>query len=155
MQTTFTKDALAKALGPAGAGVASEISRTFDLMEIAERELKGNDRPGLFLALCPTGAIKRMSDEVYRSHARELIKRAKAKQKLAPATDAECLAALSETSLKAPLTQSAAACAEWLFARVLPGHGLGKGPSETWSGQVEEDVAVMRKKLAVADRDAS
>lgn len=132
--------------------IRGNVGRLFDLMEIAEEELEraGVRRKGDLAELYP-GPFLRTSADLYRAHARELAERMKHGQSCEPGTLAEALLVMIETSLAAPLTRAGQATYETLFARLLPDEAkrLGIVPSPgIHPGQVEEDIAALRKRLA-------
>jgi hypothetical protein len=136
------------------------VTAVFTAMSIAEEEIGAIPRlqqGDLFLHLVPTAALRGKSPEVYRAHARELVERRRAGEDLRPGTDAEIMAALSDMSLKAPLTRNAQALYEQLFtavygedvARRVLGGAADKG---SWAGAVSELRHEMRRKLASPER---
>ena len=72
-----------------------------------------------FVLLRPTQPLMR-TEAVYRAHCRELIDRVAGGEDTRPGTAAECCAALSEASLRAPLRSSAVG----LYARMWRAAGL-------------------------------
>lgn len=134
-----------------GEVVGSAVSRLFELMAVAEEEAARAGRPDAFAILCPTPVLRGKSVEVYRAHVRELLGRLQRGDDLEPGTDAECLCAALYAGGDAPLRQEGQAVAEWLCARVFPVQaaeiGCGRMP-ERWEGQVLEDVAQLRRRLA-------
>lgn len=117
LQTLFSTDEL------------SVIRSTFRRMEIAEDEiarakeafpLKAEAIHNAFRYLCPTKPLECLSDDVYRQHCRELLKRIVDGADLRLGTAAEVLALLSAASLEAPPTRTAAVLYWQLFKRVLP-----------------------------------
>lgn len=137
--------------------VGSVVRFTFDCMGVAEEELKKAEASAAFPLLCPTPLLVGKSLNLYRSHARELIARFKAKEDTRPGTDAECLTALLHGALKAPLDSTAAALAERLFRGVFDADevrrlGLGEAPREPWPGASDELLTTLRRKLRVEER---
>lgn len=113
-----------------GGYIPRPVIRALRMIEIASEELtrefpKGGEPLGLFMALRPPPLLKEATEALYRAHARELCARAKAhkygagKGYLMPATEAEALAGLLATSLRAPLTSTGQEIAEWLFVRLF------------------------------------
>lgn len=140
-----------------GASVASVVSRTFDLMLVAEEELRrAGDGPGWFAVLVPPAGFTQLDDGVYRAHCRELVGRLRRGKDCRPATDAEVLAAVMSASLKAPLGPGHQALAEYLFGKLFPDHEVSKRDRspEVYRGQVEEDLELYRRKLRVESRVA-
>lgn len=143
--------------------IGSAIGYAFDCMGAAEDAIKlaglSKEQGSVaFGAMCPS-PILRGKVELYLAHAMELCARVKRGVRgpgLEPGTDAECLAAYSEQSLRAPLNRQGQACYEALFHKLFPKAARAlqpEGPTpETWPGQVAEDVAQLRRKLTVKGR---
>lgn len=150
--------ALLALMGPQGA----QIGRCFDLIEITEEEVKRAGSPeGMFMVLVPPAGMSELSSEVYRSHARELLKRHAAGEPLDLATDAELLCAFSEGSLRAPLNATGWAAYVALARRVFTSKefrgqvaALSRGVHEPYEGAVEEILSDMRQRLRVPGRGA-
>lgn len=143
-------EALRKVGGP-----ASEAARTFELLAIAERELRGVPKSignAVFGALAPPPGMSRLSDEVYRAHARELVERAQRGASLEIGTDAELLMALSEASLRAPPDAGHAAAFERLFERVMGRRVDGEPTRESWPGEIDQILSALRARVRVAGR---
>lgn len=111
-----------------------------------------------FQALMP-GSLVVLDPRVYRQHVRELIDRVLDGLDLAPGTDAEILACLTQASLVAPPGQQAAALHERLFARVLPeqygrifADPHERPTSEPWPGACAELANQLRRRLAKRER---
>lgn len=138
--------------GPLGA----RLSEVFDRVRIAEEELAGADlspeaRSTAFGVLVPTAPLRGKAPELYRAHVRELLGRLARGEDTAPGTLAECLSACLYTAGDAPLRQEGQALTEWLFAEVFPDRAkeIGCGEArERWQGQVQEDLAALRRRLA-------
>lgn len=142
-----------------GAAPGSEVMQrarsAFSQMRAAEEELRrafperGSEPDGLFGALCPRPEFRLWSRApgVYRAHARELCVRAERRLDMAPGTDAECLLALSDMSLKAPLNATGTALYESLFKRVTGRAVEGEPAREPWPGAADELLHDMRRKL--------
>jgi len=141
--------------------LGSVVSQTFDRMEIAEEEIRAANvargrSPGdkdsrvhrSFRILCPPECMLGKSSEVYRAHARELLGRVATRKDTQPGTLAECLCAVLDMSLKAPLTSSYGAVAEKLWAACGMPVIDGEGPREAWPGESDEIIAALRRKLA-------
>lgn len=101
-----------------------------------------------FQHLCAPVSLRELSEDVYRSHVRELLLRAANGADLRPATKAECLAALSAMSLTAPLTQDYSALMARLFNWIMK----RTDPENTWTlesypGACDEILVEMRKRL--------
>lgn len=140
---------------PLEGGHARTISRTFDLMAIAEEEIeraggRGSKAWGAFGHLCPN-ELAGYSDDLYRHHCRELIARFVAGEKTEPGTTAECLATLSRTSLNAPLkgdpTNLMARLFRQVYGRDVDGHE-GQEIRESFPGALDEMEQEMRRKLS-------
>jgi hypothetical protein len=145
-----TLSEMLEVVAPGGLGI------TFECMSVAEKVLsrefggKENEPEGIFLALCPSAPLRDKSLVLYARHAEELCARAAAGQDVNPATDAELLAAICDTSLVAPLTTSGSAVAGYLFAKVFKGRAIGPGRAyAAWAGQALDEVAKMRSKFSV------
>ncbi len=146
-----------------GDSKANIVFRTLDLVGVAEQEIKRykDTAPELagrydaaFEHLQPTGEMVQMADRVYIAHVCELLDRITAGQlDLADGTLAECLCAASYISTQAPPTAKFEAVIAHCFRAVLPEKAsLFDGVHESWSGQVDEDLGVMRRKLRVESR---
>jgi hypothetical protein len=140
-----------------GGALGARVSSLFECIEAAEEEIAAADLPAdlrsrAFGALCPTLPLHGKSLDLYRAHARELLGRMHHGDPLEPGTLAECLSVCMYAAGAAPLRQEGQALAEWLYAQVFPEHAkaIGAGDArERWEGQVQEDLAVLRRKLAV------
>ncbi len=138
--------------------VAGAIGRAFDRMGIAEEEIEAAKKKwpdkkaeihAAFGALAPGELSRYGSDRLYRAHARELLERVAKGERLELGTDAECLAALSLASLKAPLASGHVAAMEKAFASVFPKNALGPNVGrESYPGNVDEILTEIRKKIA-------
>jgi hypothetical protein len=154
-----TKDLLAL-MGPVG----GSIGRIFDLMEVAEEELKRAGQPkGMFMALLPPESMRDLIPDVYRSHCRELLARHKAGKSLEDPTRAELLCAVADVSLKAPLNATGAAAYMRLAKEVLrdergrsliPPDLLEDLPREPYKGAVDELLSGLHRRLFVPGRQA-
>lgn len=139
-------------------GLPASISSVFDLMGIAEEEieramkrtrvqLKRDAIHGAFVFLAPTPGMTTLDERVYRSHARELIARCAAAEKLDAGTKAEVMIALSQMSLVAPPSAQYAALYERLFAEVMGQAVPGEAVREPWPGAADELLADLRRKV--------
>jgi hypothetical protein len=143
-----------------GGVLGARVADLFDCMAVAEEELDAarltpEQRSQAFGFLCPTTPIRGKSLDLYRAHVRELLGRLREGATLEPGTLAECLSVCLYTAGDAPLRQEGQALAEWLYAAVFPHDPARLGAStmpERWEGQVQEDLAVLRRKLAVERR---
>jgi hypothetical protein len=106
------------------------LDRVFRTMQWAEAEIEAAQRrhPDAadriwrsFSLLRPTLELIR-TEPVYRSHCRELLDRVACGEDTRPATAAECCVALSETSLRVPLSTSVAGLYTrlWTLAQLPP-----------------------------------
>lgn len=143
----------------------SAIRRSFERMKIAEEEiarasrLRSNSSPErrariqrAFSVLCPPEQLALKSDDVYRAHARELVRRAAADEDCRPGTDAEVLCCMLDCSLAAPPTALVGLACARLFGLVV-GRSIGEELSaEPWPGAVAELVEDLRRKIAVPSR---
>ena len=109
------------------------LGSTFRRMDIAEDEIARAKQThplhaaklhDAFRALCPTTPLRSISHTIYRNHCRELLERIVTNADLKPGTDAEILSILSEASLVAPPTRTAAVLYWRLFRRILPAQAL-------------------------------
>lgn len=136
---------------------AAPVLAVLDCLDIAGELLeeafpqRSEEPKGLFMLLQPPASMQGKAAALYRAHAAELVRRAKAGGDLRFATRAEVLVALLATSLKAPLRSEAQACAETLFAEVFPGV-VPPQAREAWTGQVESDIVEAQRRLSVAGR---
>ena len=147
-------------MGPVGASIA----RTFDLIEVAEEEMKRAGQPkGMFAALTPPDVLDGVSRDVYRAHCRELLQRHKQGKSLEEPTLAEMLSAVAGASLKGPFNELGHAAYLRLAKRVLvdekgrsllPREGEHEEPREPWPGAVDELLAGLQPRLRVPGRRA-
>jgi len=144
--------------------VMRSVSRAFDLMKIAEEEISAAERAAPRAKKKIHGAFRymhskylvRYGDGVYRAHAREIIARVKRGADLSPGTDAECLAALSEMSLRAPPSADFALAMATVFRAVFPAApaDLTEMGRESYEGRTAEILGELRRKLS-HERDVS
>jgi hypothetical protein len=110
------------------ASVGRAIDDAFEKMEVAEEMIdtfqdrhpeRADAIDDAFWILKPGSLLIGVPEAVYRSHVRELLTRVAMTEAdavaTAVATDAECLMALSEASLRAPLPREA----KWAFAVLI------------------------------------
>ncbi len=132
------------------------ISGILDLLEICGEEV---ERAGfevehdLWMLLAPGDAFRGTAVDVYRSHVRELLARAKAGTRLDLGTDAEVLLGMREASLVAPLTRHGTMLYHAAFRSALGEAAYRKllgdidPPREQWEGQLEEIWTEARRKV--------
>ena len=147
-----------------GDGLGGMLAGLFDQMEWAEDEIEKAQRRHpkaadrlyhSFKIMTPTH--RRMGVEmVYRAHCRELLARVVKGEDTRPGTAAEVCIACCESSMVAPLTDTAAG----LYGRMWKAAGL---PGDQWDDRQQHHEALsssliddaereMRRKLADADR---
>lgn len=156
---------MAEVMDELGGRSWSAIQRSFERMKIAEEEitrasrLRSNSSPErrariqrTFSVLCPPEQLALKSDDVYRSHARELVRRAAADEDCRPGTDAEVLCCMLDCSLAAPPTALVGLACARLFERVFGRSIGGELSAEPWPGAVAELVEDLRRKIAVPNR---
>lgn len=139
----------------------------FDCMKSADEEITAfkNRVPAYskqldkaFAILCPSIPLRNKHDELYRFHCRELLDRVISKEDTRIGTRAEVLAALSDTSLNAPLTRAGQTTYEHLFAQLygterMKQMGLdGAMAKEFHAGQINDDIAAAQRMLTVKHR---
>lgn len=123
--------------------------------EIASAKLNKAQSSAAFRAASPTDPLIGKSLDLYRAHAREICARVKVGAPLDLATDAECLAVFSNTSLIAPLGRNATAAMETLFTKIYPKKDLvfsKHSPDESWKGAAYEAITEVRRKFSVRGR---
>jgi hypothetical protein len=119
-------------------------------LEIIQAGLIKTQASLAFKACLPSDLLRDKSVDLFRVHARELCQRVKFNHKLEPATNAELLALFSNTSLRAPLTQTGQACMEKLFKLCFPKselEGAEYAAREPWPGAVDEEIETCRRKF--------
>lgn len=155
---------LAELLGPLG----STVLVAFQLMEVAEAIIaeEQEGKPGevreridrAFGIAVPTDPI-RGREVLYREHVRELCGRLERGEDTRPATDAEILGFLAESSLRVQLNWVPGALYSRLFERLFPGKAAELDLDVFAVGEFEEPVANLeedlRKRLAVDSRTAA
>ena len=160
-------DALAALLPGSTAGV---ISDTFRRIDIAEHEISVFKRrypehkeiiDQTFKALVPTKVLEKLSDDVYRAHAREILSRAVTQDDLRPATAPEILATLSAASKHVPLDRTATLLYFEIFAELFPSECRGihndvelSRPTNYERGDMSELRAELSLKFSVPERAA-
>jgi hypothetical protein len=158
------KQALATAIP---ADVGEVVRRTFDRMGLAETLIARAKRrypddalniDRVFGAACPNESMMSKSDIVYQAHVLELIERARRGASPVPATDAEIVCVLSDSSLASPLTRTASTVYERLFAKLFPvqARKLGKERTrEAWPDAAQQSLESMRNALRDTTRSWS
>jgi hypothetical protein len=145
-----------------GTRLTGEIEQTFQKMEWSEDEIRqACDRHGeavgdhgpiwsSFKLMTPT--VKMPSEQVYRSHCRELLERVAAGEDTRPGTGAEVVMTLSDFSLHRPLNGAGMGLMVRLFKRVVADRApkevdelIGETATEE---QIDELERRMRSKLA-------
>lgn len=138
--------------------LGGEITRIFEMLEICGEE---EDRAGgvgseLWAMLAPSEIFRSTAVEVYRSHVRELVRRAKAGGRLDLGTEAEVLLGLREASLVAPLTRGGTMLYHATFRRVMGEAAYRElfgalaavdAPRERWDGELEELWSEARRNV--------
>jgi len=147
---TTINDQYRDILGSVAYGTLVDTFGRMDVAEetIAEAGLTKAQSQGAFARCCPTQPLRGKSLDVFKSHCAEIARRVKAGEDLALATEAEVLCALVDAALVAPLRREGAALADWLWPRVMAYPLPGPTTPEAYSGQVAEDLAQARRKLA-------
>jgi hypothetical protein len=129
-------------------GLSHRVRTTFELIAIAETELacEGNP-PDAWRLLLPPEPMRDMHPNVYRAHVRELLRRLDRGEDTRPGTRPECLCALVEASLAAPLRGGYAAAFEVLFREVFPDRAVpGTAAREAYPGEVAEILTALRRR---------
>lgn len=133
---------LGEILGEMPAAMARTMSRTFELMEVAEEEIARaraahpdtSERLWrCFMLVRPPEGMSRLATEVYRSHCRELLERVALGGDTRTGTDAEMVMHMSLASLQAPPVRDFAVLYRSLFERVLPEAAVTLEPTDTES----------------------
>jgi hypothetical protein len=148
-------------LGDGAQAVMGAVRETFRYMQVAQEEIADveNQYPekkevihDSFLDLMP-GLFVGKSEQLYRSHCRELLHRVVRGAYLRLGTRAEVLMALHATSLRAPRTAQAASLFEKLFTDVFGEAARrrtsgGQAPwSEIWPGANDELFVSFRQRI--------
>lgn len=139
------------------------MAGAFQQMRIAEEEIasakklsppRAGEIHDAFILLCPSPILEDFGEDLYRIHAREILERIIRGEDPEWATDAEVMAALYQTSMKAPLNQNAVALYFRLFTRWWPSF-LPEGmteldlPREEWAGAMNELEWEIRRGLTM------
>ena len=105
-----------------------------------------------FAILCPPELLRGKCPQVYRAHARELVRRVADTQDTTAPTDAEILCATLEMSYQAPLNQQYAALAEHLYPRVMDTESDGIPTPEPWTGATLEARVRLARSMVCRER---
>lgn len=151
----------------------STIETRFPIDDFDDRRAWASHTGPLFRCAQPPEPIQQMAEFVYTAYVSEMCDRFAADEDPAPATDAELMAVMHETSLSAPLNNEGMAVYGALLRRVAGRAGdygvmmkvldafpvdgtepldvLAKaaafdGTKEVWSGQVRDELARLRRK---------
>jgi len=127
---------------------ASDVTWCLKAVEVADR-MAGDDRV-LFHAMRPNSPFRNVIFKIYEAHCRELAERRNEGGNLDCYTDAEILLAACEVSLVAPLSDLGAAVYAEVFERVM-GIPSPVTVREAWPGQVNEEIASIKRKKAPRD----
>ncbi|MFB7378591.1 hypothetical protein ACFC6U_27855 [Kitasatospora purpeofusca] len=167
--TETTQDSTTASVVALFQDLTGELESLFDTMEWAEEEIEAarqrhqeTARGPLwrsFSLATPTLDLL-MNERLYRVHVRELLERVATGRDTRPATDAEMMIGLLESSLQSPLTSSAACLYMRIFARALPPEfhetvstAMELSSYESVHGaQADEHEGWLRRKLAQAWR---
>lgn len=142
----------------------SVVLRVFDLIEIAEQEIRcfkqayRNRARALehsFGLLMPPDGFTLLDPRVYRHHARELLQRVVDRGDVNAATEAEVMLALSTASLQAPLDATHSALYEMLFCNVMGKRLDGEPAREAWKGAADEAFVAIRRRMSPRVRRAA
>lgn len=133
--------------------VPSPIRVAFRAMAIADESIRG--RKGLdwlFPLLRPTAPLLDRIETLYRPHCVELVARAVRGVDLRPATDAELLGLLADSSLRIPPDAAAQVLYSRLFVQHVAEMDTSELAREPFSGAVAERETEMRRRAAQAWR---
>jgi len=163
MSTKNNLTSAIKTLDPGGPW--GTISGVFDRMEICEGMITEtrNRHPehekaiwNSFSLLMPSKLLQEAPEPVYRAHCAELLERVIAGQDTTLGTKAEIMMALSETSLRSPLTHTASVLYAKLFREILPRtpitEELARLSDMAYDGATESLLAEMAQSIRVIDR---
>lgn len=145
-------EALARELGIAGMFGRQELAGAV----LNERGLTwaGRDGKSLFLRMSPTDPLLASPGEkILRLHFNELCDRYEAGESFIPATNAELICLLHQTSLVAPLKAEALAVLKYLVKGTFLEPVMADTPtSEWWPGQTTETLNELRHRYRVGSR---
>lgn len=156
---------LTKLLGVTGGVIADTFRRMEIAEEIVDRHFPRRGKPSAqnslaFKVACPPVLLRNKGDDLYRAHLEELCQRIKrhsqgvgneigAEHWINLATDAEMLAAFSDTSLRAPLRHGAGLIMNNLFASCFPKQAaLMKIKRHELEPMEREELEDARRKLS-------
>ena len=149
------------------AHLPSRVGRCFDLMDVAEEEIKAAQERhadsadkihASFKLLCPSEAMSEKHQDVYRAHCREILNRVAAGNDTKLGTKAEAMVGLADASLAFPLGQIASALYHRLFGEVFGSETVkaldlgGVLITEPWPGASDELLSDLVKQAAQDDR---
>jgi len=151
-----------------GAGITGGVvANTFACMEIAEEEIlvakkkwptKKLEIDGVFKFACPTEPLRGKAEQVYQHHIRELIDRARRMGSgtfsfyAKPATKAEVLCIILNTSLRSPLNHEHVRLAQALWSEIMPDKPIDNtgnhDPVETsWTEEASALLSDLRRRF--------
>jgi len=143
-------------------GGPPSITRAFELMGVAEEEIKAakkrhpartNEIQDSFLALMPPPSMCLMRDDLYRSFAREILDQIGKGHKRS-ATNAEVAVCLYNTCLKSPIARDFAV-AYWLAMKAALGEKKMAEVLGTDDIYTDEDLRAGRERLNEIKHDIS
>lgn len=134
------------------------LAGIFDMLEVCgeEADRSSDVSSELWTMLAPAEIFRGVAIQVYRSHVRELLRRAKAVGDLGLGTDAEVLLGLREASLVAPLTRGGTMLYHVVFRRVMgeaayvelfEDRDRERWTGERWDGELDELCSEARRKV--------
>lgn len=137
------------------------ITAAFNRMDLAaavlnERKMvwKGRNGKSLFLRMTPTASLMESPGEkILRLHFNEICDRYASGESFVPATNAELICMLHQTSLVAPLKSEALAVLKYLIqGTFLEPVMADLHAPEFWPGQTTETIAQLRHRYRVESR---
>jgi hypothetical protein len=146
-------DALVSVGGPHLGAVGTMMGRAEDVIEQYKKKFPLRDEVHWCFGVlnCPV-CLYGLDLRLYDHHAGELIERVLAGQDTRPATDAELIAHLAAMAAKSPLRPAAVCLYTRLFKRVFPHVKLDEYDMSLYDRDADELDALMRSKLAWAER---
>lgn len=154
--TEHLEEAISKIIN-GGMPLGSAVGRVFDFMGIAEEEIEraklahpkhAKSIHASFDLLMP-GKLISTSEDLYRSHCRELLARVVKGGDVKPGTNAECCHAFMTMSLKSPLRGGAATAYRTALLTALPrlANRLEWDAQEDYAGETEEILRDLRCRI--------